>query len=282
VAVTMEEKVFDCPSIGDLRNDVFFLQNLPSVLCSHVLGPEKNGVVLDMCAAPGGKATHLASLVGNSGQVIAIDRSQRKIEQIRDNAKKLGLTNISAFVYDSTKLVCEDYKPDCKKIKLNDDICETKGISDLSLTYSLPPYTPSSFKWILLDAPCSALGQRPQIQTKFTAKELSSFPIIQRKLLESAIKLLTPKGTLVYSTCTITAEENEKMVKWVLDHFTCMELVDSQPKIGQSGLFNCGLNSDQCKKVQRFGPGMINNEDSEVTLDRDTIGFFIAKFRKLV
>lgn len=285
VAVTMKEKVFDCPSIGDLRNDVFFLQNLPSVLCSHVLAPERNGIVLDMCAAPGGKATHLATLVGNAGHVIAIDRSQKKIDQIKQNAEKLGLTNICAFAYDSTKLVSEDFQSGCKKIKFTDISFKTDDFGDLKSMYPPPPYPPSSFKWILLDAPCSALGQRPQIQTKCTSKELNSFPVMQRKLLESAVKLLASGGMLVYSTCTIVANENEKMVKWVLDNFKSMQLMDSQPKIGYSGLTDCGLSYDQCKKVQRFGPGLVSNERHEVTpdeVDTDTIGFFIALFQKVV
>ncbi|XP_064105474.1 tRNA (cytosine(72)-C(5))-methyltransferase NSUN6-like [Macrobrachium nipponense] len=282
LAVVMDEKVFDCPSFGDFRSDVFYLQNLPSVLCSYVLGPELNGVVLDMCAAPGGKTTHLAAMVGNHGKVIAIDRSKRKVEQIEESAKKLGLGNIHAFVYDSCSLVKENVESESEKLKANDERHEP--VSSRNKLVLSPPYAPSSFKWILLDAPCSALGQRPQMQTKCSLKELKSFPVVQQQLLANAVKLLKSGGALVYSTCTIVPEENEKMVRWVLDHFKDVELIDSQPKIGQPGLRNCGLDSYQCRKVQRFG--FVDNEGDvphsyPTDYDRDTIGFFIASFRKL-
>ncbi|XP_068223597.1 tRNA (cytosine(72)-C(5))-methyltransferase NSUN6 isoform X2 [Palaemon carinicauda] len=282
VAVVMEEKIFDCPSFCDFRSDVLYLQNLPSVLCSYVLGPELNGVVLDMCAAPGGKSTHLASMVGDNGKVIAIDRSKRKVEQIEENANKLGLRNIHAFVNDSRNLVCENVQPESEKLRAYGERPESTRVD--GKPFWSPPYYPSSFKWILLDAPCSALGQRPQIKTSCSLKDLKSFPVIQRKLLENAVKLLKSGGTLVYSTCTIVPEENEKMVGWVLDRFKDIELIDCQPKIGQPGLIGCGLDSDQCRKVQRFGFLVNEGEPTSSSFndhDRDTIGFFIASFRKL-
>ena len=283
VAVAMEEKLFDYPSLGDLNGELFFVQNLPSVICSHVLKPEKDGVVLDMCAAPGGKTTHLASLVGSLGRVIAIDRSKRKIEQVMENAEKLGLGNICTFVHDSTKLLDDSQHSNSGEPQRSDGFFESEASKDDRSRWS-PPYLPSSFRWILLDAPCSALGQRPQILTKCSLKELKSFPVIQRRLLENAVQLLKCGGTLVYSTCSIVPDENEKMVKWVLDTFQDVELIDSLPKIGQPGLPNCGLSSDQCKKVQRFGPLTDEGESTNVTcneFDRDTIGFFIASFTKL-
>ena len=88
-----------------------------------------------------------------------------------------------------------------------------------------PPYPPSSFDKILLDAPCSALGQRPCLGNPITEKQLSSIPPVQRKLLSTAVKLLKPGGTLVYSTCTFVSEENEEQIAWLLNHFPemCLE-----------------------------------------------------------
>lgn len=274
LAVSMKDQIFDCPSLGNFHQDFLFLQNLPSVLCSHILRPSEHAVVLDMCAAPGGKSTHIASLMSGTGSVIAIDRSQNKINQITENAERLGLKNVIAIKYDSTKLL-EEVEPTDKSI-----------ISDVqphenSLKCLIPPYKSASFKWILLDAPCSALGQRPQLQTKASVKEIQSFPVIQRKLLRNGIKLLEPGGTLVYSTCTIVPEENEEMVKWVLDNFADIKLVDAQPKLGLPGLPNCGLNEEQCNKVQRFGPSFMVSSPIEGSVDSDTIGFFIAAFSKV-
>lgn len=274
LAVSMKEQVFDSPSLGGFLPDLLFLQNLPSLLCGHILRPDKQAKVLDMCAAPGGKTTHIASLMCNTGLVIAIDKSQIKIDQIISNAKTLDLSNIAAYRYDSTNL--------CVQTDLSGkNIYElSSGSEDQKFNSHAPPYKPSSFRWILLDAPCSALGQRPQIQTKTNLKEIQSFPVIQRKLLQNAVKLLEPGGKLVYSTCTILTEENEKIVRWLLDKFTDMELVDTTPKLGKPGLQHCGLDSEQCEKVQRFGPLPITAVGTH-NVDEDTIGFFIAAFKKL-
>lgn len=294
VVVAMTEQVFDSPSLGNFRLDICFLQNLPSMLCAHIIRPEKHARVLDMCAAPGGKTTHIASLMCNTGQVIAIDRTQSKVDQIDSLAKQLGLSNIVTYVYDSTKLISEtkpakanlpvegtgknlikenSYSTDSFKMP-GEPSCEQK------FRTCAPPYTCSSFKWILLDAPCSALGQRPQIHKKMNLKELQSFPVIQRNLLYTAVKLLEPGGKLVYSTCTVVPEENEKMVKWLLEKFTNIQLIDTFPKLGKPGLLHCGLDGEQCNKVQRFGPFLHKTEGS-LNVDEDTIGFFIAAFIKL-
>ncbi|KAK4322389.1 hypothetical protein Pmani_006848 [Petrolisthes manimaculis] len=174
-----------------------------------------------------------------------------------------------------------NYQPGSDEIK--------SPISEGGMRILKPPYPRSSFKWILLDAPCSALGQRPQLHTKMSIKELQSFPVIQRRLLQNAVTLLQPGGRLVYSTCTITSEENEKMVKWVLDNFSDMELVEIDMELGRPGLPHCGLNEEQCRKVRRFGPTFIQDSSSPKTLtdsnlaseDNDTIGFFIAMFGKM-
>lgn len=297
LAVSVKEPIFDAPSFGSCHSELLFLQNLPSVLCSHILNPDKHAQVLDMCAAPGGKTTHIATLMYNTGQVIAIDKSQNKLNQIRLTAQKLGLTNIKAFKYDSTKLI-SPIGLDGTACNIGQrKICLPNNIFSESNTYKIssklnsvgmdqeynscaPPYKPSSFRWILLDAPCSALGQRPQIQTKTNMKELQSFPIIQHKLLENAVELLQPGGKLVYSTCTIVPEENENMVKWLLDKYANVELVETTPKLGKPGLPNCGLNEEECGKVQRFGPFPCNNSGNW-SVDEDTIGFFISAFRKL-
>lgn len=293
VAVSMTEQIFNSPSLGNFNLDIFFLQNLPSVLCGHVLRPDKHAKVLDMCAAPGGKATHIASLMGNTGQVIAIDRTQSKVDQVFSNSKQLGLSNIVAYVYDSTNLITEtniEEGDDALK-QISGNLTENnfisgndiKSLNELSCEQKFkvfaPPYSCSSFKWILLDAPCSALGQRPQIQTRMNIKELQSFPIVQRNLLFTAVRLLKPGGKLVYSTCTIVVEENEKMVRWVLDKFPDVQLIDTFPKLGKPGLLHCGLDSAQCNMVQRFGPFSIRNE-GDPSVDVDTIGFFIVAFKK--
>ena len=218
-------------------SNMYFMQNLPSILTVHQLEVKPNDKCLDLCAAPGGKTCHIASLLNSSNPVLAFDKSQSKIRQILQNAERLGLEDkVSPKIQDSTK------------------------VSDLQA---------ESFDKILLDAPCSALGQRPMLVQTAKVKELKSFAKLQKKLFAKAVSLLKPGGILVYSTCTITLEENEELVKWALSHFTCLKLYPTIPRIGQAGDKNVLNDPEICSKVQRFGP------------DHDfTIGFFIAKFKK--
>ena len=127
----------------------------------------------------------------------------------------LGITNVKAFVMDGTKSVKEDGLG--KEIDADD--------RNLKVT---PPFPEGYFDRILLDAPCSGLGQRPQFYNKIKMKELRSFPKIQRKLFSSAVRLLKHGGVLVYSTCTNNSEENEKVVTWAQSTFEDLELKHSQ------------------------------------------------------
>jgi len=215
------------------------LQNLPSIGAGHALNVQPGDFVLDMCAAPGGKTTLLASCLQGSGKVVAIDRSQRKIDQIIDNAQRMSipLNLVLCLVADSTRLP-EDH----------------------------PEYL-ESFDKILLDGPCSALGQRPQLCNNMKMKELLSFPKLQKKLFEAALRLLKSGGTLLYSTCTITRGENEAMVEWAIDKF--------QDQIEMVPLFDDG--QPECQ--MRFGSPFYEVNE-EQNCEKDTIGFFMAKFQK--
>lgn len=268
VAIEMSDTVSGCPSLNELeQTGHFMLQNLPSIVASHALNPNEGETVLDLCAAPGGKTTHLASMVGAKGQILAFDRSAPKIEQIKRNAEILGLTNVFPFVGDSRKQLC----------------CVQNG-NDPSTRGCNPPYLPESFPRILLDAPCSALGQRPQFRNSMKLKELSSFPKLQRQIFSTAVKLLKRGGVLVYSTCTFAKAENEDMVLWALKEYPNLSLEETLPKIGSCGLFSKSseneieshspnsLTRSQAEMVQRFSK-------SEDPLS-DSIGFFIAKFKK--
>ena len=284
VAVKMMNCIYECPSInGDHLNSLCFLQNLPSIVAGHALmygkatcSEDEN--ILDMCAAPGGKTTHIASILSmkGRGKVTALDKSKNKIESINKNLKRFELENYAqAVVRDSTKLlISNSYVPNEKS------------------------FCPAMFDRILLDAPCSALGQRPQFNVSMKPKELKSFPKIQRKLFSVAYELLKPGGVLVYSTCTFTIEENEEIVKWAIDNFTDKLMVEELFSERISNSHNSLVNGDFEKlldlghpgvilenwehykediiKTRRFGFPLRNGENE----DNDSIGFFIAKFRK--
>lgn len=163
------------------------IQDESSMLVAYALGIEQNDTVLDACAAPGGKSTHIAEMLNNSGEVISLDLHEHKVKLINEHVQRLGLENIKTKVLDSRQ--AEEH------------------------------FEPESFDRVLLDAPCSGLGViRRKPDMKYTKKEqdLKDLRIIQQTLLNSVSSLVKKGGILVYSTCTVDREENENVVQTFL------------------------------------------------------------------
>jgi 16S rRNA (cytosine967-C5)-methyltransferase len=168
---------------------MFTIQDESSMLAAYALGVEENALVLDACAAPGGKSTHIAEKMDNTGQVVAIDLHEHKKKLINDNARRLGLKNIKTIAMDS-RLVQEKYENE-------------------------------SFDRILLDAPCSGLGvmrRKPDMKYTKTEKDIERLSSIQQNLLLSVSPLLKKGGILVYSTCTVDKQENEQTITTFLQN----------------------------------------------------------------
>ncbi|XP_042366475.1 tRNA (cytosine(72)-C(5))-methyltransferase NSUN6 [Plectropomus leopardus] len=262
IGVRMIEPLYRSPSFDGVLPDLAFLQNLPSVVVGHVLGPRPGERILDMCAAPGGKTCHIAALMRDQGEVVAVDKIRNKIDRIRQNAQMLHLRSIKVYCFDSVKAVSGDASAQ-----------DTEG----------PPFPPESFDRVLLDAPCSGLGQRPSMSCTWSLKEICSYQPLQRKLLHNAVRLLKKGGVLVYSTCTVTLAENEEQVAWALDTFPCLTLQPQEPHIGAEGMLGAGLSPEQLRLLQRFSPELSWDQTAgalHCRADGDTIGFFIAKFLK--
>ncbi|WP_077211476.1 16S rRNA (cytosine(967)-C(5))-methyltransferase RsmB [Bacillus dakarensis] len=179
---------------GNLANSKAFregyitIQDESSMIVAYALGVEKDEKVLDACAAPGGKSTHIAEKLQNSGEVISLDLHEHKVKLISENAIRLGLSNISTNAMDSRK-VQEHFQKE-------------------------------SFDRILIDAPCSGLGvMRRKPDMKYTKKEedVTNLSQIQLSLLESITPLLKKDGIVVYSTCTVDREENDDVIKLFLE-----------------------------------------------------------------
>eukprot|EP00026_Physarum_polycephalum_P005033 Phypoly_transcript_05059.p1 GENE.Phypoly_transcript_05059~~Phypoly_transcript_05059.p1 ORF type:complete len:441 (+),score=51.63 Phypoly_transcript_05059:73-1395(+) len=262
VAVSLQQpgaRVWDHPPLNGVFDQFMFLQHLPSVVVAHQLNPLPNSLVLDMCAAPGGKTLHIATRMKNEGRVFAFDKSKAKVKHIQEQAEKHGISIITALHKDSTKLL---------------QIPAPSSSEDSAYDNHLQQFfKPGSFHFILLDPPCSGLGQRPRLKETITLVDVLSASKYQQRLLDVAVTLLKPGGTLVYSTCTINPEENEGNVSYVLSTHHTMQLVpqDHRYVYGDIGLDAFGLTLDQRKCLQRFSPsGPLN-----------TIGFFIAKFTKI-
>nr|WP_239565232.1 16S rRNA (cytosine(967)-C(5))-methyltransferase RsmB [Brevibacillus fulvus] len=164
------------------------IQDESSMLVARALAVQPGQRVLDACAAPGGKTSHLAELMGNSGQILACDVHPHKEKLIRETAKRLGITCIETVVSDALDL------PD-------------KGLGQ--------------FDRILLDAPCTGLGvirRKPDLKWKKTPEDIAQISQLQARLLERIAPMLAPGGLLVYSTCTIEPEENQRVVEQFVAH----------------------------------------------------------------
>ena len=163
---------------------VYYVQEASAAAPAALLNVQPGDRVLDPCAAPGGKTTHIAELMNNKGKIYAFDVHEHKIELIKKNAERLGITIIEPKLSDGCKI-------DENMINTADKI--------------------------LCDVPCSGLGiigRKPEI--KWNRAEDNDLPKIQRQILDNASKYLKINGEIVYSTCTIEKEENEA----VTDSFT--------------------------------------------------------------
>ncbi|MBY0120748.1 16S rRNA (cytosine(967)-C(5))-methyltransferase RsmB [Bacillus sp. S/N-304-OC-R1] len=170
------------------KDGLITIQDESSMLAAYALGVTENERILDACAAPGGKSTHIAEKLSNSGQVVSLDLHEHKVKLIQENANRLQLTNITAAALDSRK-VQEHFEKE-------------------------------SFDRILLDAPCSGLGvMRRKPDMKYTKKEedISQLATVQSNLLKAVFPLLKKGGNLVYSTCTVDKEENQRVVESFLN-----------------------------------------------------------------
>ena len=166
----------------------FYVQDLGSILVASFLNPRENSSLLDLCAAPGGKTTHLAELMNNTGEIIACDKSQGKIKLIQENAKRLGVKNIETRVNDARVL--------------NKDFID-------------------KFDYVLVDAPCSGTGlyrKKPDIKWNKDLEDIKSLAEVQLEILDKAKDYVKDGGELLYSTCSLSKIENEDVVNKFLEN----------------------------------------------------------------
>jgi 16S rRNA (cytosine967-C5)-methyltransferase len=178
------------------QQGIITIQDESSMLIAPLLDPQPGMKVLDACAAPGGKTTHLAEYMKNEGQLIAVDLHPHKEKLVQASAKRLGTTIVQTLVADARKLT-DQFKPE--------------------------------FDRILLDAPCSGFGvirRKPDVKWKKDEADIAQIADVQVGLLSKVSKLLKEKGQLVYSTCTLDQEENQGVVDRFLSehpHFSVVE-----------------------------------------------------------
>lgn len=170
------------------------IQDESSMLPALVLNPQPGSRVLDMCAAPGGKTTHLAEKMRNVGSILATDLHPHKLDLVDENTERLGIEIVQTAPIDGRKAA--DFLP------------------------------AASFDAVLVDAPCSGLGvmrRKPDIKYTKREEDLENLQTIQLALLDAATKVLKQGGHLVYSTCTVDKQENEGTVAAFLKQHPEME-----------------------------------------------------------
>lgn len=178
------------------RDGWFLIQDQAAQLVGLLLAPVPGETVLDACAAPGGKATHLAELMGNQGTVIALESDKARIGRIIENSRRLGTTIIHPVRGDAAT------------------------------------YREGTFDKVLIDAPCSGLGvlrRHPDGKWTKSEKTIREKQALQKKVLENCSKLVKPGGALVYATCTTEPEENEEVIRGFLAGHPGFALDDPRP-----------------------------------------------------
>jgi len=165
-------------SLGSFRAGDFYIQDPSTLLAPAVLDPQPDETILDLCAAPGGKATFIAQQMHNEGKIVAHDSFADRLKLIRENCTRLGVT------------------------------CAT-----VTATFN---FQPATFNRILVDAPCSNTGvmrRRVDLRWLIQPPEIERLRATQLALLKQAATVLKPGGILVYSTCSLEPEENSQVVK---------------------------------------------------------------------
>ncbi|EMI11012.1 Sun, tRNA and rRNA cytosine-C5-methylase [Anoxybacillus gonensis] len=220
---------------------LYYIQEPSAMFVAEVLAPSSGERVLDLCAAPGGKTTQLAAMMNNEGFLLANEIHPKRVKALSENIERLGITN--AVVTNETP-------------------------EKLSETFE------GFFDKILVDAPCSGEGmfRKDEEAIQFWSLDhVQKCAQTQKHILSCAYKMLNEGGTLVYSTCTFSPEENEQIIDWFLATYNDMELVPIEKEHGiQPGVVRwTNTYNEQIAHTARLWPHHLQGE-----------GHFVAKMRK--
>ena len=222
--------------IKAFRQGLIQVQDESSATVGHIADPEGNDFVIDVCSAPGGKALHAADIIRQkkgTGRILARDVSEYKTSLIEENVERCGFENIETEVFDGTEL--------------DESLIEKADM-------------------VLCDVPCSGLGilaRKNDIKYNVTEERIEELVPLQRAILKNAAAYVKPGGYLLFSTCTITREENEENRNWILSELP-FESVDFSEKLPE-------YFAEQAKEgYLQLLPGIYGTD-----------GFYIAKFRRV-
>ena len=188
------------PSLPGFREGAFYVEDEAAQLIPPLLDPQPGDIVLDACAAPGGKSTHLADLMHNKGTIYAVDRKGDRLDLLRSNCRRLGVQIVVPIVGDIRQPL--EWVP----------MIETAGSPSVNKARVGEP----CIDRILVDAPCSGLGvlrRHPEAKWRKGEQALPRHQALQCQILESVAPCLRLGGVLVYSTCSTEPEENEDVIE---------------------------------------------------------------------
>ena len=219
------------------ENGYIYLQSLSSMIPPIVLNPIKNEKVLDLTAAPGSKTTQMAAMMHNEGYILANELDTLRCERLKFNVEKQGA-----------------------------DIIEVNNGRGEVIGKKYEEY----FDKVLLDAPCSGEGRflanDHKTYRNWSEKTVNELSKLQKKLLKSAYQAVKQNGEIVYSTCTLNRDENEKVLEWALEELN-VKMLDIKLDVKNKG--NIFSQNEEINKAIRILPS------------KETEGFFIAKLKKL-
>jgi tRNA (cytosine49-C5)-methyltransferase len=207
-------------------------QSLSSILPPHILNPRPGEKVLDICAAPGSKATQCAALMQNRGVLVANDKNRGRVSALANNIERLGAINTATMNQDGARLT-----------------------------------SPHAFSKILVDVPCSGLGSSEKAYGWWDERYSRNISTLQAAILRTAFAHLEEGGTLIYSTCTYSPDENELPVSRLLEKHPNAKLEVIEIPNSEPGLADFG---SELKKAIRIYPHRFNSE-----------GFFLAKITRV-
>lgn len=219
------------------------VQSLSSQLVSILLDPQRDELILDACASPGSKTSHVAALMGNSGNIVANDVSWARIGKLKDVVGQLGVTNVIP-VNLPAEVLWRDYE--------------------------------GTFDRAIVDVPCTMEGRiqltDPDTYSDWSIKKIKRLSTEQKGILRSVVRCLKPGGSLLYSTCTLAPEENEEVIDWILEK-------DPSLTIEPMSLSYAPLLKPVMEwQGKKFNP--LIKDCIRIMPDRKWEGFFVAKLRR--
>jgi 16S rRNA (cytosine967-C5)-methyltransferase len=250
------EGPFDVHRSPRWRAGEFIAQSRAAMLPARILGPQPQERVLDLCAAPGGKTTHLAALMEDRGEVLAVEHNPRRAAELQRTAERLRATCVRVALADATKPLAGE----------------------------------GSFDRVLVDPPCSGLGTlqaRADLRWRVTPERVRGLEDVQRAVLATAAAAVRPGGVLVYSTCTISPSENERQIFAFLESNPQFLLDDLGGDPAVTGTTEPVLaptsesaSAAACAQ-HRIGSPVMDGRAVLTLPHRDhTAGFFIARLRR--